>query len=283
MPFIEVPFASIERDDTRNNRIGDPEPSEIKALADSIVSKGLLQPIVCRDLGKNRYRVVAGYRRHMAFEKHIKPEKLVINAMPCKDDADEQIINGTENMQRKDLSAYECACYFKRLKDQFSLNTEEISKRLNDASDGIKKYSAKHIANLVRTIENLHPTLKECWEEKHEKATTMRMIKLASLEPEAQIKSWDNVLGYDDRKTEDGGTSENNEKTVKENKPKVSKVRQTQDIKDMIGIVKASASDEEWITATIHALEWCINKRKKLPGYVAPEVDEDELEEENEE
>lgn len=273
MAFIEVPFASIERDDTRNNRIGEPDAAEIKALADSIVSKGLLQPIICRDLGGNKYRVAAGYRRHMAFAKHIKPEKIVINAIQCQDDADEQIVNGTENMQRKDLSSYEIAAYFKRLRDEFSLTHDQISARLNDATDGIKKYSKTHVANLVRTIENLHPTIKEAWEEKHEKATVLRLFKLAAMEPDSQVKAWDEMLGYDDEKTEDGESTENERKT-KEDKPAELKPRKAGAIKDMIAMVKASASDEEWITATVHALEWCIEKRKKLPGYVAPEDEE---------
>lgn len=275
MAFIEVPFKNIERDDSRNNRIGEPDPAEIKALADSIVSKGLLQPIVCRDLGGNRYRVSAGYRRHMALEKHVKPESIIINAVQCADDAEEQIINGTENMQRKDFSSYEVAVYFKRLKEEYKLTNEEIAKRLNNASDGIKKYSASHVGNLTRMLENLHPTLKEAWEEKHEKATVARLVKLAAQEPAAQMKAWDEMLGYDDKKTEDGEDADPTDKTVK-NKPMEIKTRKAGVIKDMIATVKASASDEEWIAATIHALEWCIEKRKKLPGYVAPEVEDDE-------
>lgn len=105
------------------------DADSMNELAESIASKGVLQPIIVRQNGKaGKYELVCGERRYRASKI---AERLTI---PCiirelKDDEvmELQII---ENLQRKDVHPMEEAVGFKHLIDKKQLDIKSIAQRV---------------------------------------------------------------------------------------------------------------------------------------------------------
>ena len=96
-------------------------------LAQSIRQTGIVQPVVVRRNGPQRYQLLAGERRWRAAQlagHHRVPAVL-------QDVTDEKAIEITlvENLQREDLNAIEQAQAFDRLIQQFGLTQEEAAVR----------------------------------------------------------------------------------------------------------------------------------------------------------
>lgn len=113
-----VPLDDIERDP--GNRV--PCDSDIEDLARSIEAEGLLQPVTLRDLGGNKYRIIAGETRVLAFRKLGRP---TIPAMirprddeqgfrpgPSQGDVAKRLV---ENLHRTDLNPVDEARGYKQL------------------------------------------------------------------------------------------------------------------------------------------------------------------------
>lgn len=92
----------------------------IKDLADSMASVGLLQPITLRAIGKASYEIVAGERRWRAA-KLLKWETIpaIVREISDEEMLEIQII---ENLQREDVSPLDEAHAFKTLLDKESLD-----------------------------------------------------------------------------------------------------------------------------------------------------------------
>lgn len=106
------------------------DPVALQELADSILARGLIQPIVVRKLAK-RFEIIAGERRwrahgllvkqgHKAFAKIVA---IVRDVSAHKRDLDAII----ENLQRVDIDPLEEAAAFGRLVDQ-GMTPDEIAK-----------------------------------------------------------------------------------------------------------------------------------------------------------
>lgn len=76
----------------------------VEDLAASIEESGLLQPILVRPT-KNRYELLAGERRWRAFQ-HLRRERIPAHVREV-DDLTAAIIGAVENLQRKNLGAWE--------------------------------------------------------------------------------------------------------------------------------------------------------------------------------
>jgi ParB family transcriptional regulator, chromosome partitioning protein len=94
-------------------------------LAESIKNQGVMQPVLVRTVGVNRYEVIAGERR-------VRAAKLAgLNEVPVlvRDVPDETaaVMSLIENIQREDLNPLEEAQGLKRLIDEFSLTHEQAA------------------------------------------------------------------------------------------------------------------------------------------------------------
>lgn len=97
----------------------------IEELAASIREKGVLQPILVRQLDSNQYQIISGERRFRAAALAGLDE---IPAIELDVDDREQVeIALIENIQRKDLTAFEEAEGFLLLQQKFGYTHEEIS------------------------------------------------------------------------------------------------------------------------------------------------------------
>ena len=131
----------VEADPNQPRRDFDSEA--LQALADSIHSQGLLQPIVVNRIGVDQYRIVAGERRWRAA-------KLTgLKEVPCLirelEDEDVLQISLIENIQREDLNVIEEAEAYRRLTEDFYYTHQEISRLIGK--------SRSHITNTLRLLQ----------------------------------------------------------------------------------------------------------------------------------
>lgn len=99
---------------------------ELMELAQSIESKGVVQPIVVRKLDSGMYEIVAGERRFQAAKLlGLKDIPTIIKKL---DDKNAFVIAIIENLQRKDLNPIEEAQSFERLMNEFDFSLEDIAR-----------------------------------------------------------------------------------------------------------------------------------------------------------
>ncbi|UAT42569.1 ParB/RepB/Spo0J family partition protein [Anaplasmataceae bacterium AB001_6] len=111
-------------------------------LAESIQVHGLLQPIIVKDIGNNKYEIIAGERRFRACKlADITSLPSIIKTPNSRETLELSII---ENVQRSDLNVVEEAQAYQRLINQFGYKHEDIASRVNK--------SRSHIANLTRLL-----------------------------------------------------------------------------------------------------------------------------------
>ncbi len=128
----------------------DIDPERIKELADSIKAQGIIQPIVLRKIGDERYEIVAGERRWRAAQLvGLQEVPVVVRDI---DDKGAMAIALIENIQREDLNPLEEAEALKRLLEEFELTHQQIA-------DAIGKSRAT-VTNLLRLME-LQPEVKQ--------------------------------------------------------------------------------------------------------------------------
>ncbi len=101
------------------------DEGSLKELTDSIKKHGVISPILVRELGLNKYEVIAGERRMRASIQ------AGLETIPClvdqKEDQDALESALIENLQREDLNAVEEARGYDRLKREFGLTQDEVA------------------------------------------------------------------------------------------------------------------------------------------------------------
>ncbi len=119
----------------------------LEELAESIKSQGVIQPIVVRAVGTNKYEIIAGERRWRASQIAQLSEVPVL----VKDVPDEAAIAMAliENIQREDLNAIEEATALHRLMNEFGLTHQQTA-------DAVGK-SRTTVTNLLRLLQLSDP------------------------------------------------------------------------------------------------------------------------------
>jgi ParB family chromosome partitioning protein len=102
------------------------DDSELTELANSIRSKGVIQPVIVREVsGESSYELVAGERRLRASKIAGKTEiPALVMGLSDRDSMELSII---ENAQREDLNPIEEALAYRRLLDEFKITQQEIA------------------------------------------------------------------------------------------------------------------------------------------------------------
>lgn len=117
--MIPLPFVEPNAEQPRT------QLGNIEELAASIREKGVLEPILVRAIGPNRYQIISGERRYRAATMAGLDE---IPAIELDVDDKEQLeIALIENIQRKDLTPFEEAEGFLLLQQKFGYTHEKIS------------------------------------------------------------------------------------------------------------------------------------------------------------
>ena len=112
----------------------------LQELADSIATQGVMQPIIVRPTGDNKYEIIAGERRWRATKQ------AGLDTIPAivREVTDEATIAMAliENIQREDLNAMEESLALIRLRDEFKLTQQQVA-------DAVSK-SRSAVTNLMR-------------------------------------------------------------------------------------------------------------------------------------
>jgi ParB family transcriptional regulator, chromosome partitioning protein len=98
---------------------------ELAELAGSIKEKGFIQPIVVRQIGQEKFEIIAGERRYLAA-KYLRLKEIptiVKNVGP----QEAFILAIVENLQRKNLNPMEEAQAFSRLIAEFGFSLADIA------------------------------------------------------------------------------------------------------------------------------------------------------------
>ncbi len=123
------------------------DPQALEELAASIRKQGLMQPVLVRPLGDDRYEIIAGERRWRASELAGLDE---IQAL-VRDIPDEAALAMAliENIQREDLNPLEEAVGIQRLIEEFEMTHES-------AAAAVGKSRAA-VSNLLRLLSLTEP------------------------------------------------------------------------------------------------------------------------------
>ncbi len=119
----------------------------LEGLAQSIQSRGIVQPILVRAISTDKFEIVAGERRWRAA----KIAGLTTIPALVREIADEHAlsIGLIENIQREDLNAIEQAAGIKRLIDEFKLTHESAAQAVGR--------SRAAVTNLLRLLDLAKP------------------------------------------------------------------------------------------------------------------------------
>ena len=115
---------------------------DLDDLASSIREKGVIQPLIVRAVGEDRYEIVAGERRWRAAQMAKLHELPVV----VREFTDVEVLEVAiiENIQRADLNPIEEAAGYRQLMDRFGHTQEKMAEALGK--------SRSHIANLLRLL-----------------------------------------------------------------------------------------------------------------------------------
>ncbi len=112
-------------------------------LAESIRTRGIIQPIIVRPVSGDRYQIVAGERRWRAAQKaQLHQIPAIVREFS---EAETLEIALVENIQREDLNAIEEAQAYRSLITQFHHSQDALAR--------IVGKSRSHIANLIRLLD----------------------------------------------------------------------------------------------------------------------------------
>lgn len=123
------------------------DPGSLEELAASIKAQGVMQPIMVRPVGPERYEIIAGERRWRAAQI------AGLERVPClvREIADEAALAMSliENIQREDLNPLEEAGGIQRLIDEFDMTHQQ-------AADAVGR-SRPAASNLLRLLNLAKP------------------------------------------------------------------------------------------------------------------------------
>jgi ParB family chromosome partitioning protein len=119
------------------------DPERLDDLAASIRAQGVIQPVVVREIARDRYELIAGERRWRAAQKAGLAEiPALVKAVPDQAVVAMALI---ENIQRENLSPLEEAQALSRLIGEFHLTQQETA-------DAVGR-SRPAVANLLRLLD----------------------------------------------------------------------------------------------------------------------------------
>jgi ParB family chromosome partitioning protein len=144
--FAELPVKSISPNARQPRRQFDEEALE--ELAASIGIVGLLQPVVVRETGPERYELIMGERRWRASQvAGLESIPAIVRETNDNDMLRDALM---ENLHRQQLNALEEAAAYQQLLDDFGATHEQLATRIGR--------SRPHISNTLRLL-NLPPAV----------------------------------------------------------------------------------------------------------------------------
>ncbi len=150
--LIKLPVESLQRGQYQPRTRMDKEALE--ELAQSIKARGIVQPIVARELDGGGYEIIAGERRWRAAQlAGLADVPVVLRSIP---DEAALAISLIENIQRENLNPIEEASGLRRLLDEFGLTHDKVAQ-------GVGR-SRSAVSNILRLL-SLNQTARDLLED----------------------------------------------------------------------------------------------------------------------
>lgn len=114
------------------------DEAQLEELAQSIISNGIIQPLLVRPINGGQYQIVAGERRWRAAQRaNLQKVPCVVREIP-----DDKVLELAliENIQRQELNAIEEAHAYKRLIETLGLTQETLAQRVGRDRTFITNY-----------------------------------------------------------------------------------------------------------------------------------------------
>ncbi|NYI71048.1 ParB family chromosome partitioning protein [Naumannella cuiyingiana] len=144
--YAELPVAAISPNPRQPRTTFDED--DLSELTDSVREIGVLQPVVVRPLGRDRYELVMGERRLRASKA---AGRETVPAIVRETDEHDLLRDALlENLHRAQLNPLEEAAAYQQMLDDFDCSQEELSVRI--------KRSRPQISNTLRLLR-LPPTV----------------------------------------------------------------------------------------------------------------------------
>lgn len=129
----ELPLGSIEPNRYQPRDTFDEE--SLVGLTASVRELGVLQPILVRPTGDDRYELIAGERRWRAAKRAGLPSiPAVIREADDEGSLERALV---ENLHREDLNAIEEAAAYQQLIDEFGLTQDQVANRVGKSRSAV--------------------------------------------------------------------------------------------------------------------------------------------------
>lgn len=146
--LLDIPVAAIEPNQHQPRQVFDEEA--LAALTSSIREVGVLQPVLVRENGEDRYELIAGERRWRAAKRAgLQTIPAILRTVSDLARVEHALI---ENLHRQDLNPLEEAAAYQQLIEDFGLTHEQLSSRVGK--------SRAAISNTLRLFQ-LPPTVQK--------------------------------------------------------------------------------------------------------------------------
>lgn len=157
----------------------------MKELAESIRAYGVLQPIIIRSVGGEKYELIAGERR-LSAARFIGLETIPA-VIRNYTDSQMREVSLIENIQRQNLSVLEEAATYESLIKEYSYTQETLAAKIGR--------SRSHIANLLRLLK-LSPQVRD-WISEGKLAMGQARPLLAIENEELQVNAAEMIIHED--------------------------------------------------------------------------------------
>jgi len=153
------------------------DENALNELAMSIKEHGIIQPLVLRKLGEDKYEIIAGERRYKASQlAGLNKVPAIIAALDDNASAEVALV---ENLQRRNLTAIEEAKSYKKLLDRGYLTQDLLAKRM-----GVSQSS---VANKIRLLNLTEEAQEALMNEKISERHARSLLQLSNSEDQINM------------------------------------------------------------------------------------------------
>jgi ParB family chromosome partitioning protein len=181
---VNLPINQVQPDLNQPRKTFDQD--QLNELAESIKVHGIIQPLIVTELESGKYILIAGERRLRASKlAGLKTVMCIIRTIDEQRRLEMAIV---ENVQRDDLRPLELAAALHRLKSEFSINDEEVARKVGKAQSTV--------GNIMRLV-NLPTEAKDALNNNMIHEGHARQILSLNAEPKKQNELLTKILKND--------------------------------------------------------------------------------------